>query len=372
MSPIVYALCGYGRGHASRATAVAEVLRARGHRVAFAAGGPAADRFEAAGETVYRVPALRQVVVGNRVQYGATARANWTHARFSLDTIAEAATWLRETGAPLVVADHEPFVARAAERLGVPVVMLSHQAVLTHARPAVPVRYWPTAWGTRAGVAVLAPRRPAAVVVPSFFHPPAQRGARLVGPTLCDDVLAARASPGARVLVYLNEGDGMDGVLDALGRVDVIFDVYGLDTTATPPASRRPAPANVTLHAPERASFLAHLAGARAVVATAGFTLLSEALHLGKPILALPNRGFFEQTVNALYLVRQGRGEAVVGRPLRADDVRGFLSRAERYARPPASRAEGRAGREAAADAVEAVLSRARPALVGTTRVVAA
>ena len=31
---------------------------------------------------------------------------------------------------------------------------------------------------------------------------------------------------------------------------------------------------------------------------------------MGKPLLAVPNRGFFEQTLNALYLEREGLGQA--------------------------------------------------------------
>ena len=254
------------------------------------------------------------------------------------------------------MADHEPFVPRAARRLGLPVVALSHQLVLTETRPPVPLRHALSWVGTAAGIAFLAPRRPAAAVVPSFFFPPLRPGSRaaLVPPVLRDDVLALRATGGERVLVYLNEGEGMGRLLDALGAVDAPFDVYGLD------AAR--APANVRLRAPSRDGFLAHLASARAVVATAGFTLLSEALHLGKPVLALPNRGFFEQAVNALALIEAGRGEAVVGRALRADDLRPFLARAEQYRRPAASAEAGREGRERAADAIEAALGvRARP-----------
>ena len=92
------------------------------------------------------------------------------------------------------------------------------------------------------------------------------------------------------------------------------------------------------------------------LAATAGFTLLSEALHLGKPVLAVPNRGFFEQTVNARALVALGRGEAVVGRAVRAADVAGFLSRAAAYGRRAETPGAERTGREAAADAVEAAL----------------
>ena len=353
MSHVVYALCGYGRGHASRAVAVAAALRARGHRVTFAAGGPAAA--DLPGE-VLPVPALQQVVVGNRVDFRATARANWPHARHSLETLDRLADALAESDADLVVADHEPFLPRAARRAGVPVVALSHQLVLTHTRVRIPIRYGPTAWGTRAGIALLEPPGATPAIVPSYFFPPLRprRDATLVGPTLRDDVLEARPSRDGPVLVYLNEGAGMDTFLAALGCVDAEFAVYGVP-------DRAPAPPNVSLHAPDRAAFLRDLSRSRAVIATAGFTLLSEALHVGKPILALPNRGFFEQTVNALYLERMGRGEAIHTRAARAADVAGFLDRADRYAATPGTRAEGEAGREAAADRIEAALAAPRP-----------
>ena len=344
LAHVVYALCGHGRGHSSRARAVAETLRGRGHRVSFAAD-PAADL-----DVAYAVPGLRQVIRGNRARLWETARANLDLTWRSPEIVAAAAGWLAEAGADVVVADHEPFVARAAARSGVPVVALSHQLILTETVPRVPLRHAASWLGTSLGIGVLAPRRPTAAVVPSFFFPPRRPGSRatFVPPILCDDVLAARAHDGDRLLVYVNEGDGMAPLLHALAGAPA--DVYGLD-----PAT--PAPPGVRLRAPSRATFLADLAAARAVVSTAGFTLLSEALHLGKPVLALPNRGFFEQTVNALALVEQGRGEAVRGRHVRRADLAGFLARADAYRRPPA--ADGTAGREQAADAIEGVLDRA-------------
>ena len=350
LSHVVYALCGHGRGHESRARAVAAALRARGHRVTLAADAPAADRLaDASDGEIWRVPGLRQVVRGNRARLLATARANLPLTWRSPEIIADAAGWLDRVGADLVVGDHEPFVTRAAGRLGVPVVTLSHQLVLTETRPRVPLRHGLSALGTRLGIGILNPPGAAAAVVPSFFFPPLRAGSRatLVPPILRDDVLRARAHAGGRLLVYVNEGAGMGGLLDALAEAGVPADVYGLDASVG-------APAGVRLRPPSRAGFLADLAGARAVVTTAGFTLLSEALHLRKPVLALPNRGFFEQAVNALALEDQGRGEAVFGR-LTAARLGAFLDRAD-DAPAPGPRDDGRRGREAAADAIEAVL----------------
>ena len=188
------------------------------------------------------------------------------------------------------------------------------------------------------------------MIVPTFFSPRLRRrsDAVLVPPILRDDVIASSSSAGDHVLVYVNEGDGMDVLLDRLGQLDARVVVYGLAPTD--------APDNVILKAPERAGFLRDLASSRAVVATAGFTLLSEALHLGKPVLALPNRGFFEQRVNAQYLASLELGERGAALPS-ARAMSAFLDRADRYARPQASRTTGLAGRERAADQIDCVLA---------------
>ena len=350
MARLVYALCGYGRGHTSRALAVTQTLRERGHEVSFACGGPGADRLRALGEAVLQVPALRQVLRRNRVRLWASARANLPLTWQSPEIIAQAADALASHGVDLVIGDHEPFVPRAARRAGVPVVSLNHQQILTETRCRVRPAHLLSAWGTAAGIAFIAPSQPASVIVPTFFSPRLRRrsDAVLVPPILRDDVLASVATTGEHVLVYVNEGAGMEVLLRRFGQLDASVVVYGLEATD--------APANVTLRSPDRASFLRDLAAARAVIATAGFTLLSEALHLGKPVLALPNRGFFEQRVNAQYLASLGLGEQGASVPS-ARAVAGFLDRAARYARPQASRARGLAGRERAADQIERVLA---------------
>ena len=54
--------------------------------------------------------------------------------------------------------------------------------------------------------------------------------------------------------------------------------------------------------------FLADLASCRGVIAGGGFSLISEAVYLGKPMMCSPLRGQFEQLMNARYLEREGYG----------------------------------------------------------------
>jgi len=54
--------------------------------------------------------------------------------------------------------------------------------------------------------------------------------------------------------------------------------------------------------------FLADLAGARGVIASAGFSLISECMYLKKKMLLLPLAGQYEQIINAHYVQKLGLG----------------------------------------------------------------
>lgn len=56
--------------------------------------------------------------------------------------------------------------------------------------------------------------------------------------------------------------------------------------------------------------FLRHLAGCRAYVGSAGFESICEAFYLGKPVLAVPTAGHYEQTLNAWDAERVGAARA--------------------------------------------------------------
>ena len=348
MARILYALNGQGRGHTSRARAVTHTLRLRGHDVSFCCGGDAARRLRGEQEPVLEVPAPCELVRGNRVRLLATARHNLPLAVRTPEIVESLADRVRDLDPDLVVSDFEPFAPRAAERLGIPAVALSRQQILTETRCHVPLRFTASAALTRLGIGIMTPHRLfERIIVPSFFFPPLRPGrdADLVPPIVRPEVLAARPRSGDHVLVYVNHADGSERLLEALRHVDARFVVYNI-----PPPDQPETYPNLTFRR-TGPHFVDDLASARAVVCTAGFTLLSEARYLGKPVLAVPNRGFFEQALNALYHRRAGGGAAVFG-PITTAAVAQFLRTL------PAVTAGGPLGNEAAADHVEAACPR--------------
>ena len=65
---------------------------------------------------------------------------------------------------------------------------------------------------------------------------------------------------------------------------------------------------NITFKKPSLDGFLQDLVNCKAIIANAGFSLVTEALHLGKPYLAIPVNHQFEQIFNAYWLDKMGYG----------------------------------------------------------------
>ena len=65
------------------------------------------------------------------------------------------------------------------------------------------------------------------------------------------------------------------------------------------------------------------------MITNGGFTLITEALHLGKPVLSIPVRKHFKQFVNAYYLDKLGWGKFY--EDVSKERLEGFISRLEDY-----------------------------------------
>ena len=84
----------------------------------------------------------------------------------------------------------------------------------------------------------------------------------------------------------------------------------------------------VTFHAIDERRFVEDLAACRAVVAAAGNQLVGEALHLGKPMLLLPEKAHAEQLMTSDFLSAMGCGDFVLLEEVGRDRVRSFVDEA--------------------------------------------
>ncbi len=328
MARIVYALSGQGRGHTSRVIAMSDALRKRGHKVTFCCGGTAREILESRGEHVIPVPALRQVMVDNQIRLLRTFGCNLGTVLNLRRIVGRLAERLEAESPDLLITDFEAFSPRAAARLGLPVLSFNHQQVVTELEYELPPQYRAEAALAATAIRLIAPKNPTHTLLTSFFFGPLRHPdtTTLIPPIIRTEVQRLEPSDGDEVLVYYNQSDGTDGVIDALANVDARFTLYNFDTPPNP--DRYP---NITFKEPSIEGFANDLAACKAVICTAGFTLISEALYLRKPLLVVPNRGIFEQTINAIFLQQKGFGAAVIERQLTDVDVKQFMSNIHLY-----------------------------------------
>jgi uncharacterized protein (TIGR00661 family) len=139
-------------------------------------------------------------------------------------------------------------------------------------------------------------------VITTFFEPPILRGrTTLVPPIVRPEIVAAEPVRGEHVVVY---SGGSEALADALRDCGVPCHVYGMrdgPDVGTSDGCIEYRPRSVD-------GFLEDLVTSRGVVTGGGFSLLSEAVYLGKPVLSVPLKGQFEQLMNARYLEREGFG----------------------------------------------------------------
>ena len=123
-------------------------------------------------------------------------------------------------------------------------------------------------------------------------------------------------SVGEHVVVYFNDKADAER-LRALAGLGVPFHVYGTG------ARVESVQGSVTVK-PMGPGFLGYSRVSRAVIAGAGFTTMTEAIYLGKPMLAVPFEGQYEQILNASYLSEMGYGEGA--KEITREGVGAFLS----------------------------------------------
>ena len=151
-------------------------------------------------------------------------------------------------------------------------------------------------------IRAMIPRPTVSLVTTFFFGAVDNERTFLFPPIVRSEVLALRSQPGDHILVYVTSG--FETLLDQLRFFErEQFYVYGYDRSDQDGA--------LTFKPFSKDGFLSDLANAKAVIATAGFTLISEALYLKKPYLALPMQGQFEQQLNGFQLSQLGYGKSV-------------------------------------------------------------
>ena len=303
MAKIIYAVAGEGFGHSSRSHLIGQRLIDAGHDCIFVGSQKSLLYLKQYfGERVKEIFGLSFAFVDGRIDKSETLKRNLLklpEGNRQNDELFK--KHFEPFGPDLVISDFEPFSAWWAWRNRVPFISIDHEHVLTLCK----LEHTRGNWFSRITASVVTECHyvgAVAYIIVNFFDAPLRVDSAVLAPPIIRPVVCSlKAEEGEHILLYSTTGEDEEQLREVLDKFgEQKFYVYGFDKSAEYK--------NCIFKERSTEGFLADLAGARGVIASAGFSLISECMYLKKKMLLLPLAGQYEQIINAHYVQKLGLG----------------------------------------------------------------
>jgi uncharacterized protein (TIGR00661 family) len=277
--------CGEGFGHVSRMVTFAQALEKEYEIFLFApktVHGFINSKLP--GMPVEEVPHMHLVKEGDKINYWKTLVENaGTMLRFRT-RIVRLAHKLSQYKIEAIINDYEPFSAFAAKKLGIPLLQINHPGIIIR-NPSI----LPDALLTKAIAKFMMPVFDKRYFV-SFYDGE-------IGPLIREEIKNQERKTEDYYLIYLKPSYKQP-ILKQLKKLGIN---------------------NYKLFPNEKENYAQALAHCKGIISSAGHQSISEALYLKKPILVIPQRGQYEQRLNASMLEGTGWGKATSIRRFKKD-----------------------------------------------------
>lgn len=318
MANILYGVNGEGAGHSTRAKEVLSHLVTQGHVVHVASFDRGLRNLSSQFD-VTEIYGFRFAYVNNRVRYKRTIAKNLITVPQAARSLSCLKELVEEWKTDLVITDFEPLTCHVGHRKKLPVISIDNQHCLTNAVVSYPRKFRRDAAAAKLVTRLMTPRANAYLVISFFSAPVKKRNTFLFPPLLRKEILDATPTQGEHVLVYVTSP--APALAKLLSSVRCPLIAYGF--------GREGKEGNIRYKKPSVEGFFSDLISAQAIVANSGFSLVTEALHLGKPYLAVPVSHQFEQIFNAYWLDKAGYG--AYWEQLTRECIESFLYNLPRY-----------------------------------------
>jgi len=304
MARILYSIQGVGMGHAMRSQPIIEHLISEGHQILITANNKAYKFFKKNRHNVYRLKGVDFALnkQGKVEIFGTLWEYLKTLPGYSYYNIKKLIRLIEDFKPELVITDFEPFAQLVSHFYRLPLISIDNQHRITHCYVKIPPTYYDEYLEAKIVVSAFILKADYYVIV-DFASGRIKKDKKktfVVSPVIREGVRKHRPKDGDHILVYM-WSKYVKNIIPVLKQIeDEKFIVYGLN--------KKKQDKNIIFRPFSSEGMAADLASAKAVVANAGFTLMSEALYLKKPLLVCPMAGQFEQILNGLVLEQKGYG----------------------------------------------------------------
>lgn len=319
---ILYGVVGEGFGHATRSKVILDHLDDK-HEVMIVASGKAYEYLSKTYSEIKQIEGFELAFDEEGVSRRGSVKKflKGLPKKLSKNALAFAKATL-DYSPDVVISDFESFAHIMGFTKNIPIISIDNMQVLSRCKLEVEIPI-DTIDDYLLARSVVKNKlhRCDHYMITSFFYPEVtKKNTSMYPPILRPEILRAETKWGDHILVYYSGGDNEE-LLDALERTGEKVFVYGF-------GEREPR-GGLEFKGFSEEGFVRDLATSKAVIGSGGFSLISEAVYLGKPYLAIPLENQFEQFLNALYVRKLRYGEYT--RHPNSEDLGHFLDNLDFY-----------------------------------------
>lgn len=319
---VFYCICSEGMGHAIRSGVILDRIKEK-YDVHIFSSDRAYEYLNSKFDNVHEIGGFNTVYINNKVNDFKTLanalKRNPTNMKIGYEHLYKLARSLRPD---VIVTDFEIYASMVSKLLNIPMISLDNIHMITQAKIHYPPNKRIEMLKAK-GVIKAYVVKPKFHILTSFFYPPvrAKKHAVIYPPVIREDILKLEPTNGDHIVVYQTSKESVKLVRKLKSLKNEKFIVYGFNVNKTD--------GNLTYKEFNEDVFYDDLASAKAVICNGGFTFISEAISLKKPIYSVPAIGNFEQALNGYYVERLGFGE--YHEIMSAARVKSFLNKLPEY-----------------------------------------
>lgn len=321
MAKILYGVCGEGLGHASRSRILINYLKKQNHEVKIVAGGKAYTFLSKEFNNVYKSEWPGVLYKTNKVKIVHTL------LRFIYRTIAGTIPnffiirkLIKDFKPDLLITDAEPISYYAAFFSKIKRVSIDNPQVLLYRKYKVKFSEIP-AWLFLCFVIKISIFNADKYIIYDFFEEQIDDERVLfLKPLIQEGILKKKKTYENHVFVYQTSISN-ESLFEILKKIDEKFVIYGMNKDLVDD--------NIKYKKFNENEFYRDISSAKAVITNGGFTVISEALYLKKPIFCLPIQHQFEQILNGRFAERLAAGVSYL--EFDEDKIKDFLKNLKKY-----------------------------------------
>lgn len=321
MVKIIYSINGEGMGHATRSMALIEELKKKHDILIIAGSSRIYSYIKNKHKNTVMYEGIRISYKDDKVDEFETLKKyfKWL-TKESPHNIKKIYTIFKKYDPDILLTDFEGTTSYIANIINIPVVCICNVHSITKMKNNIPKKYKKEEIKTKIVVNTIFPKADYHLITTFFYNPVKKGNVFLFPPILRREILELKPKSLEYIIVYQTASTNLK-LVEELKKIDYNFIVYGFDTDKKDQ--------NLTFRKFNNDLWLKDLENCKAVITNGGYSLISEAISLHKPVLSVPIKGQFEQMLNAYHIKKLGYGE--MHENITAKKINNFIKNLKKY-----------------------------------------